>query len=242
MRRLLNESEESQQTRLRDAEDAVRNLKEERDRLEEEVAAMSRRRVRDLDELRSRNAELTRVKTSLEEEITRTRHEVDDLRARRDRVDTVATRERAELEESRALIEQLRESLTSAEASARDCEKLNQTLKQVTEETQQKYERLQRNQRTLNEDLKALQAANTRMKSNDNISPPKSSQSSVVSIDQSLVPPAGNSKVNLAYIKNVLLGFLEHKEQRQQLLPVVATLLEFKENDEQRFWRALQAK
>lgn len=38
----------------------------------------------------------------------------------------------------------------------------------------------------------------------------------------------------IAYIKNVLLGFLEHKEQRNQLLPVVSILLQLDSNDEKR--------
>ena len=38
----------------------------------------------------------------------------------------------------------------------------------------------------------------------------------------------------IAYIKNVLLGFLEHKEQRNQLLPVISMLLQLDSTDEKR--------
>ncbi|KAK7205472.1 hypothetical protein BZA70DRAFT_278210 [Myxozyma melibiosi] len=46
--------------------------------------------------------------------------------------------------------------------------------------------------------------------------------------------------LSVPYIKNVLLGFLERKEQRQQLMSVLSTVLQFQGNDEQRFLTALQ--
>ncbi|AET41645.1 Imh1p Ecym_8374 [Eremothecium cymbalariae DBVPG len=44
----------------------------------------------------------------------------------------------------------------------------------------------------------------------------------------------------IAYIKNVLLGFLEHREQRSQLLPVVTTLLHLDKSDERRLLTSLK--
>ena len=38
-------------------------------------------------------------------------------------------------------------------------------------------------------------------------------------------------KEKSVYIKNVLMGFLEHKEQRQMLLPVIKMLLFMSDDD-----------
>lgn len=45
---------------------------------------------------------------------------------------------------------------------------------------------------------------------------------------------------NIAYLKNVLLGYFEHKEQREQLLPVLKTLFQFSKDDEDKFLIALK--
>ena len=47
-------------------------------------------------------------------------------------------------------------------------------------------------------------------------------------------------KAKISYIKNVLIGFIEHKEQRQQLLPVISMLLQFTPQDQQKFLMSLK--
>lgn len=47
-------------------------------------------------------------------------------------------------------------------------------------------------------------------------------------------------KAKISYIKNVLIGFIEHKDQRQQLLPVISMLLQFTPQDQQKFLTCLK--
>ncbi|KAF9357673.1 hypothetical protein BGX26_003303 [Mortierella sp. AD094] len=49
--------------------------------------------------------------------------------------------------------------------------------------------------------------------------------------------PAMDEDVNVEYLKNVLLNFLEHKERRQQLIPVVAQILKLSNDETKRFSR-----
>ncbi|KAG0278096.1 hypothetical protein BGZ95_004729 [Linnemannia exigua] len=46
---------------------------------------------------------------------------------------------------------------------------------------------------------------------------------------------AGDDDVNVEYLKNVLLNFMEHKERRQQLIPVVAQMLRLSSDETKRF-------
>ncbi|KAG0311946.1 hypothetical protein BGZ97_011547 [Linnemannia gamsii] len=47
--------------------------------------------------------------------------------------------------------------------------------------------------------------------------------------------PAADDDVNVEYLKNVLLNFMEHKERRQQLIPVVAQMLRLSLEETKRF-------
>ncbi|KAF9170485.1 hypothetical protein BGX21_004632 [Mortierella sp. AD011] len=49
--------------------------------------------------------------------------------------------------------------------------------------------------------------------------------------------PPMDEDVNVEYLKNVLLNFLEHKERRQQLIPVVAQILRLSSDETKRFSR-----
>ncbi|KAF9127098.1 hypothetical protein BGW39_006106 [Mortierella sp. 14UC] len=46
---------------------------------------------------------------------------------------------------------------------------------------------------------------------------------------------SGDDDVNVEYLKNVLLSFMEHKERRQQLIPVVAQMLRLSSDETRRF-------
>ncbi|KAF9899874.1 hypothetical protein EC991_008218 [Linnemannia zychae] len=46
---------------------------------------------------------------------------------------------------------------------------------------------------------------------------------------------SGDDNVNVEYLKNVLLSFMEHKERRRQLIPVVAQMLRLSSDETQRF-------
>lgn len=70
-------------------------------------------------------------------------------------------------------------------------------------------------------------------------SPYRSSMASMSSVSLMESPLAQSPLVNVPYIRNVLLGFLQHKTQRKQLMPVVSVILDLSPSDQDKFWSAL---
>ncbi|GMG18949.1 unnamed protein product [[Candida] boidinii] len=157
------------------------------------------------------------------------------------------------------LLDGLRESLTESEGRVRELESLVGVLKRNNEESSEKLVRVYKKYKVLSQQYKATRSHRREsVNSVDSSSPMNSRKGSMVnmSISEDQQSPqnglssrdtaAGVSNSNKAsneesykekveYIKNVLLGFLEHKEQRAMLLPVVKTLLLLDNNDEKRF-------
>ncbi|KAF8994936.1 hypothetical protein BGZ52_011957 [Haplosporangium bisporale] len=53
-----------------------------------------------------------------------------------------------------------------------------------------------------------------------------------------LFQQAPDEDVNIEYLKNVMLNFMEHKERRIQLVPVVAQMLRLTPEETKRFSRS----
>jgi chromosome segregation ATPase len=238
MRRLLNESQGSEERKLREATESIKALTEERDRLENESVVASLKRSRELEDLRTKIKGLEESLAKLSDERTRYRLEVEELEASRGRTKTKIELEQKELEESRQVIERLGKALETAEVGIRESEKANVVLRKVTEETQQKLERAQKNQKTLANDVRVLQNENVRLQSDlrsasGSPTAPGSSPASPVRENKSK-----STSVNLPYLKNILFSFLERKDHREEMIPVLSQLLHFEGNDQDRFWNA----
>lgn len=128
--------------------------------------------------------------------------------------------------------------------SSDDTDVLDQTIKNLKAELQSKNKSLNNMEltlqslRKLNKDLnfkidklnKIYQqqriASNSGLRNSSNPSEPSKEEEDV--------------KAKISYIKNVLIGFIEHKDQRQQLLPVISMLLQFTPQDQQKFLTCLK--
>lgn len=122
----------------------------------------------------------------------------------------------------------------------------------MAEESQDRVDKLQKNNKLLLDQWQSLQAS--KFGGDQSMRSPQTRRSaSGMSINSLLKDPSRKSSfssisnedgenLSVPYIKNVLLGFLEHKEMRPQLITVIATLLQFQGSDEQRFLSALQSK
>ncbi|ODV84358.1 hypothetical protein CANARDRAFT_29232 [[Candida] arabinofermentans NRRL YB-2248] len=150
------------------------------------------------------------------------------------------------------LIESLRDSLNSSEARTKDLEHLNNLLKKSNEESFQKMTRLNKKYKVLSQQYRTARERRMSINSVDSVpsSPIGSRSGSIVespgkhehSTDSNIVTKGSSEddvKEKVEYIKNVLLGFLEHKEQRMILLPVVKTLLYLNDSDEKRLLSSL---
>lgn len=248
MRRLLTNTEGSQQSKLQEAMDKLEVLTEQRDLLESESTQLAKRRTREADGFIARIRELEQTLTLVEKEKMTYHRDAEELRSSRAHADDKLQAAELESEDLQQVVTQLKDTLAHTEASLRTVSKTNTKLNLMVEESKTRLDKMNRTQHSLKSSIHLLQTDKSKLKQQleNPVSPPLSSKRSSASFSsvksapsmplkpQSVPPPA-----NIPYIKNVLLGFLEHKTQRQQLLPVVSTILDFTSADEKRFWNAL---
>lgn len=112
---------------------------------------------------------------------------------------------------------------------------LDQTIRNLKEELAQKNKSFRNIEATLANLRKINKDLNFKIdKLNSILHQQRISPSPTASRKSSEVNAAPESDVDpkLSYIKNVLIGFIEHKDQRQQLLPVISMLLNFTADDQ----------
>lgn len=112
---------------------------------------------------------------------------------------------------------------------------LDQTIRNLKEELAQKNKSFRNIEATLANLRKINKDLNFKIdKLNSILHQQRISPSPTASRKSSEVNVAPESDVDpkLSYIKNVLIGFIEHKDQRQQLLPVISMLLNFTADDQ----------
>ncbi|PRT55862.1 Golgin IMH1 [Wickerhamiella sorbophila] len=224
MRQMLAERADGHDSALKEARNSVKTLGDERDQLEQEVAALGQRLVRETEQLRARVNDASAQLEAAEKERARYQEEARELRGKVDSLQNQLNADQGSSKAAQEEVSSLRSQLEASESNAREISRAHALLKKVSEDTQLRLERLQKVQRSLNDDLDALRQENTQLRGRSS------------SIAQESGPTKSSEQEE--YIKNVILGFLEHKDQRKQLLPVLSILLKFSGDDEQRFWSA----
>ncbi|GME76881.1 unnamed protein product [Ambrosiozyma monospora] len=139
------------------------------------------------------------------------------------------------------IIESLRTSLNAAESRNKELEGLNTVLRSSKEEESMKYIRLTKKYKLLSQQVRRRYSGENSGPSSPNTSRKGSTldlQEAGSNINQRKKSVDGDSeevKEKAEYIKNILLGYLEHKEQRPILQPVVKALLYLSDQDEKKF-------
>ncbi|KAI9661000.1 MAG: hypothetical protein M1821_009327 [Bathelium mastoideum] len=256
MRRLLGEVEHRAEARVKEMRERVDVAVEERDRAEEEASVSGRRRARELEELRGRVREAERGVKRAEEEREEVERERKRWESQREELERRAAQAGEEAGEMRGAMGELRDALDEGERQTRELEKEKGALRKSLEETQGKLEKLQKSSRSMADDLRALQAKTRAPESNTQssrssleFSPsrarlaspmPKGRVPSVTELGN--VKPEGAT--DLAYLKNVLLQFLEQRDKKlqTQLVPVLGMLLHFNRDEEQKWSAAIAAR
>lgn len=222
-RALVNERQADKENSLVEAQRTITILKEERDQLELESESLSKRLVRETETLRQECNDLRqRLETcsknckTYEDDLLNVRREYRELQK-----SSYVTPEPAAPAPNEGELRDLRLKLEQAEMTAREATRANAVLKKVSDDAQERLNRLQKAHRTLADDLEHAKAQTAAQKT-------------------SAPSPQATNEEQQAYIRNVLLGFLEHREQRKQLMPVISTLLKFEPGDEQRLLGALK--
>jgi len=116
-------------------------------------------------------------------------------------------------------------ALSDARNAAANAAKANELLKQVNKDHTLRIEKLQKSQKALTTDIEQLRHENSQLR-----------RRATPAVSSSPTSETNEERVKQqAYLKNVLLGFIQHKDQRKALLPVLATLLDLKDSETDRF-------
>ena len=225
---------------------------QERDRAEEEASSLGRRRGRELDELKGRLREAERDLRLATEDKTEVERAERELRRRNEEDSSKVARADQEVAEVRRAMAELRDAADEGERSLREMDGERGMLRTRVEDLASRLERLQRSNKTLSEELRTLRTKPSRPPQHQPAATaPDSSRSSLDSprapsgrVASPAASPAGRERkasatttelkpnetaVDVVYLKNVLLQFLERKDRRyqMQLIPVLGMLLGF---------------
>lgn len=239
IRRLLMDAEDSLKAKDKDVAAEIQALKEEREHAEAEWLSSSKKKQREIDEMKSiTDSYLTKLQ-ELESRYTQLKTKYDEAVAGNPVNPAESIGE--ENEEALETIEILRTSLRDSTKKIKDYENMHNILKKLNEESNLKFERLLKSYKLLTQQYQSLKETLHQSKTESNGSTASSSRRASVDVHNEAATVGSNKhQTNIAYLKNVLLGFFEHKEQREQLLPVVKTLFDLSPEDERKFLVALK--
>lgn len=221
--------------------DQVNTLSREKEQLEGEVEQLNKRIIRESEHLNTQIRSLRVQLTDSEEHERKLRKQLTQAQSRTDSQihdankhtfapqPTNISNEHSSLEAEEKSNSANEAALSEARASATSAAKANELLKAVNADNVLRIEKLQKTQRALAADLEQVRHENAVLKRR---------RSSVTSVGPAGAVPTENTAENekqQAYLKNVLLGFAEHKDQRKALLPVLATLLGLSDSEANKF-------
>ena len=264
LRHLLTNVRNEDATNQRNFEAKLALAAEEKNKLENQLALQSSRSTIEMQNLKMQNTEL---KMQLDGSKTRETKLLEELKTMREQnvneavkrggdreVDTTNNKNdnnsnnngstNSSDEKIDKIQKNLKELLARSDRRRRELQDTNDELMSLNNELNKKLDRLTRNYRLLSGKLNSMKGNNINNSSNDSLTAGTDSSVSP-NVSQSNIGGdhiGANDTEKIAYVRNVLLGFLEHKEQRRHLLPVVSTLLQLDSNDEQRFLEALDMK
>jgi chromosome segregation ATPase len=144
MRTLLTEVEGRADSRIREMKDRLDTAVEERDRAEDEASTASRRRARELEEMRNklRDAERNLKRAEDDKEVLEVAQR--DWKKRREELEQRSESSGHEVEDIRKAMSALRDTLDESEKQVRELEKQKAELRRSVEDTQQRLDKLQK--------------------------------------------------------------------------------------------------
>lgn len=222
IRRLLIDAEEECSIKCSDLKIEIRSLNDEKVEIESTLQSAAKKRQREIDELKSITDNYLLKIQDLERSCEELKSKYEPLLKNKTTPEAVRN-----LEDLENTINELRSSLQASSKKVKDYENVNRILKKLSDESSLKFERLSKNYKHITQQYRQMQSQNSKM------SPPSSRRASLAEAEET-------KPTNVAYLKNVLVGFFEHKEQREQLLPVVKMLFQLDDEDEKKLMGALK--
>lgn len=227
IKKIMNDKDEMYQSKILELEEKIKSIKASNENTVSDLHANIKKGQREIDELKSINQNYLLKINDLEKNYN-------ELRARQSKLFTEGDTDDSGNSE---LIQTLRSSLQDSKKKIQEFENSHSVLKKLNEENNLKFERLSKNYKLLTQQYKILEQSKAQEKEKDNRSLSSNGTSRASSVE---ITRNEANDTNMAYLKNVLLGFFEHKEQRDQLLPVLKTLFHFTAEDEKKLLLALK--
>ncbi|KAH7606209.1 GRIP domain [Nakaseomyces glabratus] len=243
MRRLISDQQNEESSGRQEIENKLALLTDERNKMESELALQTSRKNREIQNWKNMNDDLKSQLNQLQFREKQLLSQIEDLNNISQTLKRSTNNDEDESGELKKVAGNLKEALQKADKRISELQESNEQLMKLNSDANKKYERLSNNYRTLSSQLSTLREKSSidrlSRPSNESIRSRSNSEVSVTSNSSAKISPRASEAqpdVNekIAYIKNVLLGFLEHKDQRAQLLPVIAMLLQLDNNDEKR--------
>lgn len=247
MRKLLMETEDSSNTDRKELKMKFDRLLEEKEQSNNESLIIIKSRQLEIDDLKRKQSELTNKIDLLENQNLKLDKELKNIKETSGQTLTVSAKssttslkdQDAETEEYNSkLIDSLRDSLNRTENRLREIESANTKLRTANQDASEKLVRLNKKYKIILQQYKRRISESSASSSRHNsfignltetsIQPDLENVNAIKNNDEN---EDEDVKEKSIYIKNVLLGFLEHKEQRQMLLPVIKMLLYMSDDD-----------
>ncbi|TID15438.1 hypothetical protein CANINC_004403 [Pichia inconspicua] len=242
LRKLMLENDESKDAERIELKNKISKLTETNERLENDSLLNMKRKQKEIDELRRKLEDSSHELEILKEDKKALSSELTALESRVSPIKT--TNDSEDSEYNGKIVDSLRESLNRTEVKLKEVEEMNHKLRSANKEASDKLIYLNKKYKLLSQQYRKNSiSSSSRNNSAVGLSRNMSISSSNSESGETLLhPDIQNSEIQTEeekeevkeksiYIKNVLLGYLEHKEQRQLLLPVVKALL-FMSDDE----------
>lgn len=261
MRKLLVDNEETQNNDRKELKLKIDKLLEDKEISDNEYMMTIKNKQRELDELKRKVNDLTNGLEQSETMNKKLKEQVIKLDSNANSNDNAGHTLERQLSDNQIseynskMIESLRESLKRTENRVKEFEEVNEKLRISNQESSDKLIRLNKKYKLLSQQYKrkfsegGSAGSNTPSRNGSflfNTSGGSGRHDSISvapdEVETLLHPDVVNNVTNNSkeeedlkeksiYIKNVLLGYLEHKEQRQMLLPVIKMLLYMTDED-----------
>ncbi|KAF8537690.1 hypothetical protein BDD12DRAFT_794770 [Trichophaea hybrida] len=245
MRRMLSEVETRHEARTREMKERIDTACDERDKAEEEVATIGRRRAREIEELKDKLRDAERGLRRAEEARELTEKELGGLKNSKARMEEILERERRELGDTKKAMSSMTSALDDTDGQVREIERQKTELRRRAEQAESKYEKLQKQHRTLQDEVRSIQTMRAKAIDAEGRPGSRSSMDSARSSrPMSPKPRTPSVGVDLVYLKNVLLQFMELKDknQQKQLVPALKMLLDLDSKEERKWLQVVQAR
>ncbi|GMM44693.1 Imh1 protein [Pichia kluyveri] len=261
MRKLLVDNEETQNNDRKELKLKIDKLLEDKEISDNEYMMTIKNKQRELDELKRKVNDLANALEQSETMNKKLKEQVIKLDSNANSNDNAGHTLERQLSDNQIseynskMIESLRESLKRTENRVKEFEEVNEKLRISNQESSDKLIRLNKKYKLLSQQYKrkfsegGSAGSNTPSRNGSflfNTSGGSGRHDSISvapdEVETLLHPDVVNNVTNNSkeeedlkeksiYIKNVLLGYLEHKEQRQMLLPVIKMLLYMTDED-----------